>query len=49
MIPIFTDPDLLVACTATDEVNLVTCILAKKHGIKYTAVRIRDMQFLTWG
>ena len=30
-----------------DEVNLVTCILAKKHGIKYTAVRIRDMQFLT--
>ena len=39
--------DLLVACTATDEVNLVTCILAKKHGIKYTAVRIRDMQFLT--
>lgn len=39
--------DILVAVTAVDEVNMVSCILAKKHGIKYTAARIRDMQFLS--
>jgi len=39
--------DILVACTAVDEVNMVACIMAKKHGIKYTAARIRDMQFLS--
>ena len=37
--------DVLVAATAIDEVNMVACILAKKHGITYTAARIRDMQF----
>ena len=39
--------DVLVAATAIDEVNMVACILAKKHGITYTAARIRDMQFLS--
>ena len=39
--------DMLVAATAIDEVNMVACILAKKHGVKYTAARIRDMQFLS--
>lgn len=39
--------DILVAVTAIDEVNMVCCIMAKKHGIKYTAARIRDMQFLS--
>ena len=39
--------DILVAVTAGDETNMVACILAKKHGITYTAARIRDMQFLS--
>lgn len=39
--------DILVAVTAVDEVNMVACILAKKHGIAYTAARIRDMQFMS--
>lgn len=45
------DPDInraevLIAVTSTDEVNMVACILAKKHGIKHTIARIRDMQFM---
>ncbi|ERL05463.1 Trk system potassium transporter TrkA [Mitsuokella sp. oral taxon 131] len=38
--------DILIAVTASDEVNMVACILAKKHGITHTAARIRDMQFI---
>lgn len=45
--PDIRDADILVASTAIDEVNMVACILAKKHGITYTAARIRDMQFLS--
>ena len=43
--PDIRNSDILVAVTAIDEVNMVSCILAKKHGIRYTAARIRDMQF----
>ena len=39
--------DILIAVTAGDEVNMVACILAKKHGITHTVARIRDMQFLS--
>lgn len=39
--------DMLIAATAVDEVNMVACILAKKHGVKYTAARIRDMEFMS--
>ena len=39
--------DIFIAVTAIDEVNMVACILAKKHGIKHTIARIRDMQFLS--
>ncbi|MBR2214635.1 MAG: Trk system potassium transporter TrkA [Selenomonadaceae bacterium] len=39
--------DILIAVTASDEVNMVACILAKKHDIKHTVARIRDMQFLS--
>lgn len=39
--------DVLIAVTASDEVNMVACILAKKHGIKHTVARIRDMQFIS--
>lgn len=41
------DSDILIAVTGSDEVNMVCCILAKKHGIKHTVARIRDMQFLS--
>ena len=37
---------LLIAVTGSDEVNMVACILAKKHGIAHTVARIRDMQFM---
>ena len=39
--------DILIAVTAQDEVNMMACILAKKHGIRHTAARIRDTEFLT--
>jgi trk system potassium uptake protein TrkA len=39
--------DILIAVTASDEVNMVCCILAKKHGITHTIARIRDMQFIS--
>ena len=39
--------DILIAVTASDEVNMVCCILAKKHKIKHTVARIRDMQFMS--
>lgn len=41
------DADLLVAATESDELNMVACILAKKHGIKSTVARVRDMQFVS--
>lgn len=39
--------DILIAVTASDEVNMIACILAKKHAITHTVARIRDMQFLS--
>lgn len=45
--PDIRDSDVLIAVTASDEVNMVACILAKKHGIKHTIARIRDMQFMS--
>ena len=39
--------DVLIAVTASDEVNMVCSILAKKHGIAHTVARIRDMQFIS--
>ena len=41
------DADILIAVTDGDEVNMVSCILAKKHGITHTVARIRDIQFLS--
>ena len=35
--------DILIAVTESDAVNMVACILAKKHGISHTIARIRDM------
>ena len=45
--PYINGADVFIAVTSTDEVNMVACILAKKHGIKHTVARIRDMQFLS--
>lgn len=47
---IFADPDvanadLLIACTDSDEVNMVTCLMAKNHGIKHTVARIRNVEY----
>ena len=39
--------DMLIAVTGSDEVNMVCCILAKKHGIVHTVARIRDMQCMS--
>ena len=45
--PDISGSDILIAVTASDEVNMVCCILAKKHGIRHTIARIRDMQFMS--
>lgn len=41
------DSDFLVAVTDMDEVNILSCILAKKNGIAHTISRIRDQKFLS--
>ena len=44
--PDISGADIFIAVTATDEINMVACVLAKKHGIRHTIARIRDMQFM---
>lgn len=39
------DADVLIACTDSDEVNMVTCMMAKKYGIKHTVARIRNIDY----
>lgn len=46
----FKDPDilaadLLIACTDSDEVNMITCMMAKNSGIKHTVARIRNVDY----
>ena len=36
------DADLVIACMSTDEINLISCLLAKKLGAKKTAARVRN-------
>ena len=43
--PDINSADILIAVTNSDEVNIVACVLAKKHGIAHTIARIRDMSF----
>lgn len=40
-----TRADLLIATTSTDEVNILTCLVAKKIGIKQTIARIRNPEY----
>lgn len=47
---IFEDPDVaeadvMIACTDSDEVNMVTCLMAKTHGIPHTVARIRNVEY----
>ena len=37
--------DLLIATTSTDEVNILTCLVAKKIGIKQTIARVRNPEY----
>lgn len=37
--------DLLIAVTSKDEVNLLTCILGRKLGVKHTIARVRNPEY----
>ena len=39
--------DLVIAVTATDELNLYTCLLAKNAGVPSTIARVRDPEYIT--
>ena len=34
--------DLVIACASTDELNMVSCLLARKLGAKHTIARVRN-------
>jgi len=37
--------DLMVACTNSDELNMLSCLIAKKLGAKYTIARVRNPEY----
>lgn len=37
--------DVVIACTSSDEVNLLACLIAKKNGAKHTIARIRNHDY----
>ncbi len=39
------DADVLIACTDSDEVNMITCMMGKNNGIKHTVARIRNVDY----
>ncbi len=39
------DCDLLIAVTASDELNLYTCLIAKNSGVKRTIARVRNPEY----
>ncbi len=39
------DADLLIACTMSDELNMLACLVAKKIGAKATIARVRDPEY----
>ena len=43
--PDIRNADVLIACTDSDEVNMITCMMSKKHGIKHTVARIRNVEY----
>ncbi len=40
------DADLLIAATSLDEVNILSCMLAKKLGTEHTIARVRTQDYL---
>jgi trk system potassium uptake protein TrkA len=38
--------DMLLAVTEFDELNMIACLLAKKHGVKTTVARVRNPEYL---
>ncbi len=38
--------ELLIAATSRDEVNILSCMLAKKLGTRHTIARVRDREYL---
>ena len=39
------DADLVIACTDSDEINMISCLLAKKHGAQRTIARVRNPEY----
>ena len=39
------EADMFISVTASDEINMISCIAAKKMGAKYTIARIRDPEY----
>ncbi len=39
------DTDFFIACTPQDEVNILSCVLAKKLGAKYAVARVRQPEY----
>lgn len=39
--------DLVIACTSSDEVNILACLIAKKIGTKNTIARIRNRDYFS--
>lgn len=37
--------DVMIACTDSDEVNMITCMMGKNNGIKHTVARIRNVDY----
>lgn len=37
--------DLLIAATSADEINMLCCLLGKKHGAKHTIARVRNPEY----
>lgn len=40
------EADLFIACTSRDEMNILSCVLAKKLGAKRTIARARETEYL---
>ena len=43
------EADLLVAVTEIDEVNMISCMLAKQYGVEKTVARVRNPEYVVEG
>ena len=37
--------DIVIGCTSSDEINMFSCLLAKKLGAKHTIARVRNPEY----